>query len=130
MFSFFKSSKKAEEPAEPIPAAASKQEDEFIFVERKNDQPQPPPTQQQSIYPQFPGYGDNPAQYPPKTIVNNHPPSYIQGVPFKLSTQLSNDSNIEIEKIQTDEILSFIVNKVHSKLDYDFSLERSVIAEG
>lgn len=134
MFSFFKTKKpspSSSPESDPIPSA-----DEFVLVDPKNPYP-PANTGSGSLYPNFDqAFGGN---YPPATIPtqptssnteNMHNVHYLHGVPFKLSSELSTGDSNEITKIQIDDILAIITSKMEvSQVDYDFGLERSLIAQ-
>lgn len=55
--------------------------------------------------------------------------NYLHGVPFKLASELSTGDSDEIMKIQVDDILAIITSKLGVENDYDFGLERSIIAQ-
>lgn len=137
MFSFFKS-KKPSPPSspesDPIPGPGHG----YVIVDPNQPPPQPPVN---SMYPNFDGHFRaappppmgpyainptvNPKSEPGSPIINN-----LHGVPFKLSSQLSTGDSNEITKIQIDDILAMITAKLEmSRDDYDFGLERSIIAQ-
>lgn len=136
MFSFFKSKKPSPSSSpelDPIPGPDSG----FVVVDptRNPNQPQNP----NSMYPNFDGhfgvpppigpYAVNPTVSPKKEPSSPHI-SYLHGVPFKLSSELSTGDTNEITKIQIDDILAAITAKMEvSSNDYDFGLERSLIAQ-
>lgn len=141
MFSFFKSKK-------PSPSSSPESErmtgppsgpTDFVVIEKRDDRPGQP-----GLYPTFDPSPAHPYAYPgaphPSTVPaaqptasntdNLNPSSYLHGVPFKLSSDLSTNDTSEITKIQIDDILSTITSKMHmSRPDYDFALERSTIAQ-
>lgn len=91
------------------------------------------------MYPNFDGhfgvppptgpYAVNPIVSPKKEPSSPHI-SYLHGVPFKLSSELSTGDTNEITKIQIDDILAMITSKMEvSGNDYDFGLERSIISQ-
>lgn len=137
MFSFFKS-KKPSPPSspelDPIPGPDSG----YVVVDpaRNPDPNQPRPN---SMYPNFDGhfgvppptgpYAVNPSVSPKKELSSPYI-SYLHGVPFKLSSELSTGDTNEITKIQIDDILALITSKMEvSGNEYDFGLERSIIAQ-
>lgn len=133
MFSFFKSKKpspSSSPESEPIPGQG-----DFVVVEPKVGGDTNPT--QPNLYPHFDQntFGYPPAMPPvnpmkPATNENAQNISYLHGVPFKLSSELSIGDSTEITKIQIDDILSVITSKMEvSQLDYDFGLERSIIAQ-
>ncbi|CAD7091314.1 unnamed protein product [Hermetia illucens] len=119
------------EEADPIPSHNVPQPasggDEFIFVEKKDPaEPQPPPSG--SMYPTIPpgpfhpghhGHGGLPRQ-------DTLPPPYLQGVPFKLSPELSSGDSYETIQMELDGILAMMTRQLHFNTEYDFTLERSL----
>lgn len=148
MFSFFKTKKpspSSSPESDPIPSASN----DFEIVNpqgpgaRPNTAPYPYAAYPYPIYPNFDNVG-NPSLYPPAlpNLPNlpNRPPlqhsesmshsNYLNGVPFKLSPQISTGNANEILRIQVDDILASITSKMYiTQLDYDFSLERSIIQQ-
>lgn len=131
MFSFFKS-KKSSPPSspesEPIPSAS-----DFVVVDQKGgSDPNAKP-----LYPNFGGQYSGPNMVPP--LPGGRPPllhsdsvqlNYINGVPFKLSPEISTGDSDEITRIQVDDILAVITSKMEiTKEDYDFTLERSLLRQ-
>lgn len=139
MFSFFKS-KKPSPPSSPEPdPIPGPNADGFVVVNPRPDGNQQPGGS--SLYPNFHGHfgtvpssGGNLPQIPGRSSANpNSPPviNYLSGVPFKLSSELSTGDSNEIMKIQVDDILAIITSKMQMEdKNYDFGLERSVIAQG
>lgn len=137
MFSFFKN-KKPSPPSspelDPIPGPNSA--NDFVVV---NPRPGDPSG---SLYPDFNRHFGQPipnsgttsgsgsgSGSPTKDPSSNHP-NYLHGVPFKLNSELSCGDSDEINKIQIDDILTSITAKMEvTKQDYDFSLERSIVAQ-
>lgn len=140
MFSFFKTKKTSPSSSDedPIPSASS----DFEIVNpmpggsQPNANPTPYPSYPYPIYPNFHNSG-NPSVYPPALPTRpqlQHSDSvnysYLSGVPFKLSPKLSKGNNSEIVKMQVDEILASITSKMYiTQLDYDFTLERSILQQ-
>lgn len=130
MFSFFKG-KKSSPPSspesEPIPSASS----DFVVVDSNNADRNNTP-----LYPNFGQFG-GPSTVPP--LPSGRPPlqhsesvqqNYINGVPFKLSPEISTGDSDEITRIQVDDILALITSKIDiTKDDYDFTLERSLLQQ-
>ncbi|XP_076757953.1 uncharacterized protein LOC143427587 [Xylocopa sonorina] len=56
---------------------------------------------------------------------------YLNGVPFKLCTQLQNNisNDFDIEKLKISEFLSFIERIKSQNYDYSFNLEDGIVAE-
>lgn len=124
----------------PPSSPESGQGDEFIFVERKGNQPPGPGSNEGSegpppnIYPNI----NNIPQYPP-SIATDLPKQNIEpiqnilnGLPFKLCKQLVHNLNddIEIDRHRVNEILSYILRMDNGDdIMYDFGLEKSVITE-
>lgn len=140
MFSFFKS-KISGPPSSPESERANGTND-FVVVDPSVGNPNPSFQGTPNMYPNFnqafpyqpgnnPAANSSPTQPPPNT--NNDSPqhtNYLHGVPFKLSPELSTGDSNEIMKIQVDDILAIITSKLEvSQNDYDFGLERSIIAE-
>lgn len=154
MFSFFKTKKpsppsSSPDESDPIPSAG-----DFVMVgdQRQgadNPNPNPTPYGYPPLYPnfgnQFGGYPSGmPQPYPPPLPTLPTQParpqlqhsdsiqhySYLNGVPFKLSSELSTGNMDEITKIQVDEILALITSTMElTKKDYDFKLERSLLQQ-
>lgn len=145
MFSFFKSKKPSPDhtPAEPIPGPIppAPKEDDFIFVERKGSVPSPSSgsanelsPSQGGLYPSIPeASGSNSVspvrrQHSDDKAAHHH---VLHGVPFKLSPELARDNNhLEVTQYHANEVLSFITRTATVRVEYDFSLERSVLYEG
>ncbi|EDS40178.1 conserved hypothetical protein [Culex quinquefasciatus] len=152
MFSFFKSKKHSPdhtpaEPAIPGPVPPAPKEDDFIFIERR--QGSSPITDggspshfgngSSSIYPAIPGSpmvggASRPSSTPATPVARQKSEErvpYLSGVPFKLSPELAKDNGQEITQYQVNEIMAFIgkAGRSHA-MEYDFSLERSVLSEG
>lgn len=148
MFSFFKSKKHSPdhtpaEPAIPGPVPPAPKEDDFIFVERRQGSSPSEgtsPSHGGSLYPAIPGSpaaapSSRPASHPATPVVqrsfSEDRVPYLSGVPFKLSPELVKDNGQEITQFQVNEIMAFIGRTERSQaMEYDFSLERSVLSEG
>lgn len=156
MFSFFKSKKPSPtentefEHAIPGPDA-SLDRDGFTVIN-----PQPSPYQhnqyQQSgggggssnfVYPNLGGGGivsplkfgsgnggggstTNQQQTPESPSATFH---YLQGVPFKISSELNNNDTTEVSRLQIDEILAYLTRTFELSGDYEFRLEHTLIAQ-
>lgn len=114
-----------EEPTQP--------DDEYIFIEKRN-QPEPNPNGFPSnLYPSLvTPYPSVPV--PPmisKQTSQDSQTNDLNNIPFKLSKELERSLNddLVIDKLRLDEIVSFIKRVNMKNYDYEFSLERSVIAE-
>lgn len=130
MFSFFKG-KKSSPPSspeeDPIPSAG-----DFVIVDSKQGGSDPKP-----LYPNFGQQYGGPSAVPtlPTRPQLHHSDSvlqqnYINGIPFKLSPELSTGDSDEITRIQVDDILALITSKMEvTKMDYDFTLERSLLRQ-
>uniref|UniRef100_A0A182Q059 UMA domain-containing protein n=1 Tax=Anopheles farauti TaxID=69004 RepID=A0A182Q059_9DIPT len=146
MFSFFKSKKPSptQIPADPIPGAVppAPREDEFIFIERRGQQPADDPSGTVSpaaaaaaagtLYPSVPDVpsgeiGGNPMPMRQRSDekVTAHA---LHGVPFRLSADIGQPADMEITRIQANEILTFIGRLMYAP-SYDFTLERSVLQD-
>lgn len=132
MFSFFKTKKPSPSSSpetDPIPSAGS----DFVIVDPKQGTADPKP-----LYPYFDGNFGHPSMIPPvptrpplQHMDSVHQTNYINGVPFKLSSELSTGDSSEMMKIQVDDILAQITSRLEiRRLDYDFTLERSLIQQG
>lgn len=136
MFSFFKS-KKPSPPSSPENEPAPGPPNDFVVVDPNPINPNPggsalyPNFQQVFPYPPaLPGSQPSPIQQPANTNDSPHHTNYLHGVPFKLSSELSTGDTNEIIKIQVDDILAMITSKMEvTQTDYDFGLERSIIAQ-
>uniref|UniRef100_A0A182UEE8 UMA domain-containing protein n=1 Tax=Anopheles melas TaxID=34690 RepID=A0A182UEE8_9DIPT len=157
MFSFFKSKKPSptQVPTEPIPGAGTAAHhhqppaaDDFIFIERRGGGSAQPadetlapggtpsgPAAGSALYPAVPeppggGGGDavgNPVpvrQRSDEKVVGNA----VHGVPFRLSADIGQPADMEITRIQANEILTYIGRVMYAP-DYDFCLERSVLQD-
>lgn len=139
MFSFFKS-KKPSPPSSPEPdPVPGPNADGFVVIDsRPGNGNFLPPTS--SLYPNFDGNFGNIGPVPPipnampnasAGAANSTHVNYLSGVPFKLSSELSTGDQNEIMKIQVDDILAVITSKMQMEdKNYDFGLERSIIAQG
>ncbi|XP_055586297.1 uncharacterized protein LOC129738969 [Uranotaenia lowii] len=140
MFSFFKSKKHSPDqaPADPIPGPVppAPKEDDFIFIERKGSAPgSNTGSPSHGLYPPIPGRSAPPSVVGSPTAITRQQSEdktlhAMHGVPFKLSPELVKDSSTEITQYQVNEILAFIGKTTNARLDYDFSLERSVLSQG
>lgn len=134
MFSFFKTKSKSSPPSspesDPIPSA-----NDFVVVDP--NAPSGP-----NIKPLYPNFGGQFSGGPSNVVsplpggrpILQHSDSvqlnYINGVPFKLSSELSTGDSDEITRIQIDDILAVITSKMDiAKEDYDFTLERSILRQ-
>lgn len=141
MFSFFKSKKpspaSSPEPADPIPGPRN-DADGFVVIDSRHGGGTMPA--RPSLYPNFDGHFGNISHAPPiptalphgstAGTANSTPVNYLSGVPFKLSSELLTGDSNEIMKIQVDDILAIITSKMKMEdKNYDFGLERSVIAQ-
>lgn len=146
MFSFFKSKKHSPdhtqaEPAIPGPVPPAPKEDDFIFVERRQgSSPSEGTSPAHGLYPALPGSpatgaSSRPSSHPATPVVqrafSEERVPYLSGVPFKLSPELVKDNGQEITQFQVNEIMAFIGRTGRAQgVEYDFSLERSVLSEG
>lgn len=134
MFSFFKT-KKSSPPSspesDPIPSA-----NDFVVVDQRSGGSDP---NARPLYPNFGGQFSGPSNVVPPPLPGGRPPlqhsdsvqlNYVNGVPFKLSHELSTGDSDEITRIQIDDILAVITSKMEiTKDDYDFTLERSLLRQ-
>ena len=106
----------------------------FIFIEKRN---QPGPNDTPSLYPSLTNITPYPAmpQIPPAQVPKQNsqegPCNDLSCIPFKLCRDLERNMNedLVIDKLRLKEIESFI-NRINvESYEYDFSGERSVIAE-
>lgn len=134
MFSFFKT-KKPSPPSSPEldPIPGPNNANDFVVV---NPNPTGDPSRPNALYPDFnqrfglPTPGAATGSGSPTKDSSASQANYLHGVPFKLSTELSCGDSDEINKIQIDDILAMITSKMDvNKHEYDFSLERSIIAQ-
>lgn len=149
MFSFFKSKKPSptQIPSDPIPGAVppAPREDDFIFIERRGQQPTDDGATNGigtgavatgaggGLYPTVPepaATGSEQPGYPVPVRQRSDDKTghALQGVPFRLSADIGQPANMEITRIQTNEILTYIARVMYAP-DYDFSLERSVLED-
>ncbi|XP_015185509.1 PREDICTED: uncharacterized protein LOC107071227 [Polistes dominula] len=133
---FGKKKQQKESPVESTEDLTSTNIDnEFEKIEISPPYPVPPNTQDgtppssSNLYPLINKVTDYPT-YPTDTTKNNQSDTiqYFNGVPFKLSKNLERN-DLELEKFRVNEILSFIQRIDELNLDYDFTHEKSVIAE-
>lgn len=125
MFSLFRSKKSPRASPEPIPGpdASTPESDSFVIVGDRN-QPQPNSQQQQSgLYPMFDIASNS------RSETQTQPAHYLQGVPFKVSPDLSESDGTEAFQVQVDEILAKITRWNSVEDDYDFMLERSLVTQ-
>lgn len=121
MFSLFRSKKSPRSSPEPIPGpdASPPESDNFVMVDNRPVNPQP----QTGLYPLFDATSNfhNESQ--------TQPVHYLQGVPFKLSPDLSEGDATEAFQVRVDEILAKLSRWNSVEEDYDFTLERSLVAQ-
>lgn len=122
MFSLFRSKKSPRASPEPIPGpdASTPESDNFVIVENRN---QPNPQPQTGLYPLF-----DPATNS-RSDTQTQPVHYLQGVPFKVSPDLSEGDGTQAFQVQVDEILAKLTRWNSVEEDYDFMLERSLVAQ-
>lgn len=133
MFSFFKtkkSSPSSSPESEPIPSGS-----EFVMVDPNKGGADPSAN---PLYPNFNQQFGYPSGIPPALPTRPplqhsesvHSANYINGVPFKLSPEISTGDTEEITRIQVDDILALITSKMEiTQVDYDFTLERSLLQQ-
>ncbi|XP_049288418.1 uncharacterized protein LOC125766463 [Anopheles funestus] len=144
MFSFFKSKKPSptQIPSDPIPGAVPSTQEDFIFIERRGQQPADDATGTSTpagtpaggggLYPTVPEppvageKAGNPV--PVRQRSDEKVGHALSGVPFRLSADIGQSSDMEITRIQANEILTYIARVMYAP-DYDFSLERSVLQD-
>lgn len=122
MFSIFRSKKSPRASPEPIPGpdASPSESDNFVMVDDRNKlNPQP----QSGLYPLFDATSGS------RSDVQTQPVHYLQGVPFKLDSDLSDGDGTEAFQMQVDEILAKLTRWNSVEEDYDFTLERSLVAQ-
>ncbi|KAK0174855.1 hypothetical protein PV327_010576 [Microctonus hyperodae] len=128
-------------------ASGSNQSDDYIIVERRGN-PFDPNITSLNENNSIAGGSGNSNIYPYLDVTKMPPPlpsssssssfdqqddilgdtqTYLNVIQFQLSKQLDND--YEIDRINVDEILSYILRIKNEEFDYDFSLEKSVITE-
>ncbi|XP_035909760.1 uncharacterized protein LOC118511133 [Anopheles stephensi] len=153
MFSFFKSKKPSptQIPSDPIPGAIppAPREDDFIFIERRGQQPAADDGSSTgtgtstgavagvgaggALYPSVPEppvAGNEQAGYPvPARQRSDEKTGHaLHGVPFRLSVDIGQPTDMELTRIQANEILTYIARIMYAP-EYDFSLERSVLQD-
>lgn len=124
MFSLFRSKKSPRASPEPIPGpdASPPESDNFVIVEDRNPS-QPNPQSQTGLYPLFDSTSNS------RSEAQNQPVHYLQGVPFKISPDLSEGDATQAFQVQVDEILAKLTRWNSIEEDYDFMLERSLVAQ-
>ncbi|XP_053663224.1 uncharacterized protein LOC128712351 [Anopheles marshallii] len=144
MFSFFSKNKKpspTQIPTDPIPGAIPLTQDDFIFIERRGQQsaddaagtstPAGTPAGG-GLYPSVPeppaGGELSGKPVPVRQRSDEKTGHALHGVPFRLSADIGQPSDMEITRIQANEILTYIARVTYAP-DYDFSLERSVLQD-
>ncbi|XP_033219276.1 uncharacterized protein LOC117174344 isoform X2 [Belonocnema kinseyi] len=109
--------------------------DEFIFIERKNPEPNPGDIGARSsgLYPSISGL----PYYPPMSAQNlpqiPQPDNfnYLNCIPFKYGEDLEKSihNDMDIDRLRVNEIMSFIERIQKEDTGYGFQVEKSVIAE-
>ncbi|OXU27146.1 hypothetical protein TSAR_010055 [Trichomalopsis sarcophagae] len=131
---FFGKKKHRDSPPDSPQEPAPSDDGEFIFIERRN-QPEPnaddkPP----SLYPSL----SNITPYPSMPMApfvkqgsQEGPTNYLTNIPFKFCKELERNMNedLVIDQLRLNEIESFIKRINADNYNYEFSVERSVIAE-
>lgn len=117
MFSLFRSKKSPRASPEP-----GQEADNFVIVQDPN--PFPPNTQPQTgLYPLV-----DPASLP-SGDASSAPVHYLQDVPFKLSSDLTEGDATQAFQMQLDEMIARMSRWNSIEEDYDFMLERSLVAQ-
>lgn len=148
MFSFFSKSSKKHSPVESpdsndeVVAPSQQQEEDFIMIEGRNRrQPLNPYQQSGGVYPSLDGtsaYGgnigvphpNNAHPGPVKRQDSNANFHYLQGVPFKLSSEIDTGADsTEVQRIQVDEILASLTRMMEMSADYEFKLEQTTVSQ-
>lgn len=144
MFSFFKTKKpspSSSPESDPIPSG-----NDFVIVDQRQGGADPSKPQHQAPYPIYPNFDQHFSGYPgvppmppmpmyPVRPTLQHSDSvqnttYVHDIPFKLSPQISMGNSDEITRIQVDDILASITSKMQlTQIDYDFTLERSLLQQ-
>lgn len=118
-----------EQPSDPS--------DTFVCIEKKVTSEDSPGNGQQypqgNLYPYIGGGTPYPLLPTNNLAKQNGQESvnYLSGVPFKLCKTLeyNMNSDLEIDSLRINEILSYIERIENQNYDYDFSIEQSVVAE-
>lgn len=127
-----KKQQKDSPPSESAEEEPSEPSEGFVII-NKGPAPSPPSmAQDESMYPSL--YPHVPPVVPsnlPKDQAQGDATHYLSGVPFKLCKQLerSMNSDLDIDRLRIDEMLSFIERIENQNYDYSFSAEEGVIAE-
>ncbi|KAL5278298.1 hypothetical protein ACFFRR_003126 [Megaselia abdita] len=127
MFSFFSSKNKKSSPTEDVQSTGSP--DDYIFVEKRS--PADPPAST-NVYPSVPQPVYPPA-YPMRpgferaSSVDSSNQHCLEGVPFKLSPQLSAKDSYDIVQLQVDGILAALTKQMQMDGDYTFKLEKEIL---
>lgn len=116
MFSLFRSRKSPRASPEP-----EQEPDNFVMLDNRS-QFQPIP-QQTGLYPLV----DNSTR--PATDTQTQAVPYLQDVPFKISPDLTEGDDTKNFQVQLDEMLAKLSRWNSVEEDYDFMLERSLIAQ-
>lgn len=120
-------------PEEEVPP---EQGEDFIFIERRNPGANTGDNGARSsgLYPSISGL----PYYPPMPQTNNlqqnpqvDSQSYLNSIPFKYGKDLEKSlhSDMDIDRLRVNEIMSFIERVQKENTEYSFSIEKSVIAE-
>lgn len=130
---FFGKKKHRESPPETPEEPPAPPDDEYIFVEKRNQSGPNSDDKTPGLYPSLNNINSYPAM-PTALVKQNSQESHssdLSNIPFKLCKELERNMNDDllIDKLRLDEILNFIKRVKVENYDYEFSLERSVIAE-
>ncbi|XP_034949770.1 uncharacterized protein [Chelonus insularis] len=126
--------KKKDSPTEVPEEVSAATQDDFIMIEKNHNRQDENLAQGSNLYPFLddkPTGPPIPVPIPKHAIIPDNilgdSQSYLNLIPFKLKKEFECDT--EINRIQVDEILSYIIRVTSENYDYDFTLENSVISE-
>ncbi|XP_014236644.1 uncharacterized protein LOC106658949 isoform X1 [Trichogramma pretiosum] len=124
------------------PTESEPPSDDYIFVERRQQDPPPNVTPYPGMYPSLHNIGNQPAtsyslpnqvagHHVPKQASVDNPAGDISNIPFRFCRELERNMNEDliIDKLRLDEIESFIKRINIKDYEYTFSLERDIISE-
>ncbi|KAJ8683065.1 hypothetical protein QAD02_018857 [Eretmocerus hayati] len=133
MFNFFGKKKNRESPPSSPEEGTPPSDDNFVFIEKRGQTGPDSENKTPSLYPSLTNIDAYPSVPIPavRQISQDSHTSDLSTIQFKLCRELQRSMNddLVIDKLRLDEIVSFMRRINQRDYEYEFTVERSVIAE-